>query len=543
MVTPPSTNPDPFQGFIDALNGAGMSFSDQVERSAARFAREATGFFNPVDRLRDSIRRLDKTNQLALKQGISVDRLRTSINKNSDVLTRGLVSNQKVIEAIVQNTESGIRIQSGALVDLTEEMVATGQDLTGLRQSTSNLLLFTGENTDAVQRAIRVNQDVSDKYGVSNDKLIQSVNSLRDTFEEASFFGGDTTASLQELATQLKGRTGGKEVEGAIRTLFQLGTGGVGNIGAAVLTGAQGFRARIAAGQQVGLSDIQPILERISQIAETSRGVGGGLGIGADIAAARTGLSKQQVNQLLLLNEQLKRNFELDKDVKATDDEKFNTVINIEQRAKNFYDNTAISTLAALGTANTTLIGIAAAIGQAGGFGGALKNFDLGRNTAPAKGIMGMLGKGGAGLLAGAAGGLAINAVGAAAGVDTGAAATGATLGATIGSIIPGVGTLIGGAAGAGIGLLVDIVSNTEKTAEELEKERREREEERQRERAAENARNISRLDFLAGYIRTRGGSFMTDPEMRDLLQGIKDAVELSNRNNPAGFRTTATKP
>jgi len=124
-------------------------------------------------------------------------------------------------------------------------------------------------------------------------------------------------------------------------------------------------------------------------------------------------------------------------------------------------------------------------------------------------------------------------------GIETGGAVAGMQYGAMAGSFIPGVGTLVGGGIGAVLGL---IATNTGKSAEELARQRRIADEERQRRRAEEATRDMSRLDFLAGYIRARGGSFMTDPEMKALFEAIKSAVEKTARNAPTGSNLSATR-
>ena len=184
-----------------------------VVQATRQVAAAATQFANPITRLQDSITRLDQSNRYALALGTTNEKLTKFVNKNTDVLSKGLVSNQKLIDAIAANFESGIRVQTPALMELSEEMIATGQDLQALTRMNSDLLLLTGDNIDALETVNRVNKEVSDKYGVSNEKLINSVNSLRDVFEESSFFGAKSTASLEAITMQLMGRTGGKASE------------------------------------------------------------------------------------------------------------------------------------------------------------------------------------------------------------------------------------------------------------------------------------------------------------------------------------------
>jgi len=469
-----------------------------VLQATRQLAGQVTAFVNPINRLQDSLTRLDKTNRASLALGTTTDKLRKSVEANSDVLDRGLVSTQKLMDAIVQNFESGVRVQNGAIADLTEEMIATGQDLNGLTSMNSDLLLFTGDNIRAVQDANRANREISDKYGVSNQKLIDSVNSLKSTFEEASFFGGETTASLETLTMELKARTGGKNVEGAIQTLLGLGTGGLGNLGAAIRTGAGGLRARISGGQAVGMGDIMPILQQVSQIAQQSGG--GNLALGADIAAMRTGLSRQQVVQLVNLNQQLQKDYTLNAESKKTTDETFNSIQNVNERARNFYDKTAIQSLALLGTISTATIGMAANTVMAGGA------------------LAGLLPAGGGGLAGGAARiGSMLPRLGGAAALGTAAygakAATGGGFlsniltGASVGSIGGPMGTIAGAAGGLIFSIFENIAGSTKETAEEVRKQREMEEEQRRQEAAIQASKDIARVSFLAQYIRSRGGA------------------------------------
>jgi len=493
----------------------------QIQRELAKATRDLNGsikqsirglqasfnsFVNPVTRLQDSITRLDQTNRAALALGTTTSKLEKTVSKNSDILQRGNVGYQKLVDAIVNNFEAGIRVQGGALGDLTEEMIATGQNVQGLREMNSDLLLFTGDNIRVMQDTNKANKDISDKYGVSNQKLIDSVNSLKQTFEEASFFGGETTASLEILTKELKARTGGKNVEGAIRTLLGLGTGGLGNLSTALRTGAGGLRSRISAGQAVSMGDIEPILAQVARIAMESGG--GNLALGADIAAMRTGLSREQVVQLVNLNNQLTKSYALSEDQKKTNDELLNNIGNINDRARNFYDNTAVEMLSKLGTIDAALIGLAInaslGLGMAQGFkptgGGGFK------------GALAGLGQIGGRLAFGATAGGAAFALNKLAPEEEGfaksamgvleKAATGASLGAIVGGGIPGA--LIGGAGGLLFGIFESIMDSSKKTAEATQKSAQIEEDKRKEERLRLAAKEIERINFLTGYIRAR---------------------------------------
>jgi hypothetical protein len=546
-VPPNTPPPSPYDPFRDAEAQARLG-RDQVAAAAKlnlsltqatrQLKASAAAFINPVNRLRDSLSRLDETNRRTLQIGTTSEKLTKEINKNSNVLTKGLVSNQKVIDAIATNYESGVRVQTTEMMNLTAEMIATGQDVQGLTNLNSDLLLFTGNNINALESVNKVNREVSDKYGVSNQKLIESVNSLRDTFEEASFYGADTTASLMNLTNELKVRTGGKNVEGAIKTLFSLGTGGLDTLSASMRTGAQGFRAKIGAGGQVGMEDIQPILDRVASIA--SQAGGGNLAIGADIAASITGLSRQQVNQLLQLNQQLQSDYTLNESMKKTQDETYNNLKNINERALNFYDKTAVDMLGILGKIDTTLLmviaqgamGAGAAFGFLGGFG---KSAKAGAST-PTQGQirMGQVGKTiGVGAL-----GLGAYAAGSVEG-STGKLLQAGLGGAAMGAAFGGpVGALVGGTVGVGVSLLQGILDTNEKQ-EDMQREQVEAErEERNRRRAAAMSDQLRSAQYLIGYLRSRG---MTQSEdATDVLRELLAEQRRANNRADSASRTDA---
>ena len=525
---------------------ASAKLNISITQATRELKASTARFVNPITRLQDSLSRLDATNRRALAAGTTTQKLTQEINKNSNILGKNLVSNQKLIEAVALNYESGVRVQTDEMMNLTQEMIATGQNVQALSKINSDLLLFTGDNINALENVNKVNRELSDKYGVSNDKLIESVNALRDTFSEASFFGANTTASLMNLTNELKVRTGGKEVEGAIKTLISLGTGGLDTLSASMRTGAQGFRSKIGTGQEVGMADIQPILDRVSEIA--SRTGGGSLAIGADIAAGITGLSKQQVNQLLQLNEQLKSDYTLNSDMKKTQDETLNNITNMKERAINFYDKTAVETLGMLGKIDTSILALAA---QAALFGGAAAGMGplmrrpgetdsaFRRRRAQQlrrKKIRGQqMGKAGA-VLALGAGALASGGLGDSMGAQM---LQGGLGGAAMGGAFLGLpGAIAGGIGGALFPVLKDILSSNE-NQEDMQKEQVEAErDERNRRRAAAMSDQLRSSQYLIGYLRSRG---MTQSEdATDVLRELLAEQRRANARADSASRTDA---
>jgi len=526
-----------------------------VGRSFERFA-------NPLTRFQDSIQRLDRTNREALKVGVTNEKLTREVSKNTNILSRGLVSNQKLQSAIIDNFGQGVRFQTEGLMNLTQEMIATGQNVQALSRLNSDLVLFTGENIKVIDNLAQVNEKVSNDYGVSNDRLINTMQSLRESMEVASFFGSNTVESLATVATQLTGRAGGTNIQGALNTLNRILVGGFETVQARAILGATNLGNRLTSGGTAGLQDVIPILARVNQL-QTQ--VGGGA-FGLDIVSNLLGVSKNQVAQLANLFEISQRDFKVQDNVKKTQDETLNNIENMRERAVNFYDNTAVASLGMLGSINTNILALLAKGAIVGGGGASV--LPMGRARQPGRlgpDFIGPLQRPGKYSLQGikntfaARGGFrgtALRGIGGV-GIGLGAASLiGATvpgadnisntlnyagMGAGIGSMIPipGVGTVAGAVGGAAIGLFMDIKENTSKSAEAEKRQAEIAEEKRRQESYQQASMDIDRINFLVSYVRSRSGFEGMNEDgnsyMRDIAAYSKRIAE-----NSEGPRTTA---
>ena len=526
-----------------------------VGRSFERFA-------NPLTRFQDSIQRLDRTNREALKVGVTNEKLTREVSKNTNILSRGLVSNQKLQSAIIDNFGQGVRFQTEGLMNLTQEMIATGQNVQALSRLNSDLVLFTGENIKVIDNLAQVNEKVSNDYGVSNDRLINTMQSLRESMEVASFFGSNTVESLATVATQLTGRAGGTNIQGALNTLNRILVGGFETVQARAILGATNLGNRLTSGGTAGLQDVIPILARVNQL-QTQ--VGGGA-FGLDIVSNLLGVSKNQVAQLANLFEISQRDFKVQDNVKKTQDETLNNIENMRERAVNFYDNTAVASLGMLGSINTNILALLAKGAIVGGGGASV--LPMGRARQPGRlgpDFIGPLQRPGKYSLQvikntfaarGGFRGTALRGIGGV-GIGLGAASLiGATvpgadnisntlnyagMGAGIGSMIPipGVGTVAGAVGGAAIGLFMDIKENTSKSAEAEKRQAEIAEEKRRQESYQQASMDIDRINFLVSYVRSRSGFEGMNEDgnsyMRDIAAYSKRIAE-----NSEGPRTTA---
>ena len=328
---------------------------------------ELEKFGNPIGMLTDSLNKMDSTNRDALKIGVTNTKLSKMVSKNSSVLSDNLVSNQALQEAIIQNFGQGVRFQTEGLMALTTEMIATGQDVQSLGNLNSDLALATDNSTGVVTRLAEVNKDASDKYGISNEKLINTLQTLKSSLDKASFFGDEAVESLGVAAQELKGRAGGKNIEGALATMSELLVGGLDTIKAASVLGIQGDRESMARGGGITADRMAEIADEFKRVSDS---MGGG-SLGLDYTAKLFEMSKAQVAGMLQLAKVAHNDSGIQEGLKKTTDETYNTIENVNARATNFYDKTAMSMLAVLGSIPLGAVGntaqIVAAIGGMGG--------------------------------------------------------------------------------------------------------------------------------------------------------------------------------
>ena len=126
---PPSNQPNPVQQLRNELLDTSNRLNKNLNRSLISLRGDFEKFTNPMTRLQDSISRMDATNREALKIGTTNKKLTDMVSKNTDVLAKGLVGNQQLQEALISNFGQGVRFQTKGLMDLTTEMIATGQNI------------------------------------------------------------------------------------------------------------------------------------------------------------------------------------------------------------------------------------------------------------------------------------------------------------------------------------------------------------------------------------------------------------------------------
>lgn len=499
-------------------------------------------YFNIADNLVEAFRKFETLQIQSLGMGVNYARF---LEANNDALDEARVGRQQLAEVMVSNFAAGIKMNSKELKNLNEEMIATGQDTKALESMNAQLLALTGRDVEVVNSLIKVNREVSDRYQISNDRLVQTMQSLSENFDQASFFGSDAVVAVGRLGTELQGLVG-VDMPREINTAISLLIPSIENMSRRQLAGLDGLEEKLT-NNTVTLSDLKPALTKVLDIGNRARQDHADSAI--TVAANQYQVSEQQFRQLTRLAEAVVNGNAHQSEIAKKREEEFNTLKNLREKQKDYFTEIAPKTYEELQAHGKLLNNILLATNvaaTAGGLGGLF-------GGAPKRG-RGFFGGLGATALRGA-GGLAAG--GALAGMMT--AGGQSSMGSNIGSLaggalgqmlipIPGVGAAIGSIAGTFLGDFIGKLSDpAEKTAEataqmaaEAERQRIEAERVRREEEMA-NRENISALETLSNYIQTLTAA--QPNTTRDLQEALENNTKELKAARAAAARNRTQAP
>jgi len=536
----PPGGPPSQQSLIDALRNLAQAFqdADRNETQYSRAVKENTNSlknlsnsirqnFNITKKMTEAVNRLDRNNLKALATGTTYNKF---LESNTAALKDLRAGFRETVEVQLSNFAAGIRVNSTELNDLNQELLLTGQNTKALEGVNSQLLAITGKDVRAVDTAARINKEVSDKFLISNDRLIQTLESLAGELDKASLFGTDAVEAISRVSQELQGMVG-VGMTSQIQTAISILQPSIDNIATQVLTGSEGLAAKLAQGT-LETEDLRPLFKRILEVNERTLATNDPR-VAGSLAASQLGLSESQNRSLL----QLARNFEnqvkVEDEARKTAKETEETLRTAREKANNFFDNVAPVIAAGVVPIAPAIYQLGIAMNAAGLLGNAGGLFGRGAGKAGAR----------AGVRAGlkAMGKRALGAVPLAGAVMGGYdAMQGDTVGAAIGGATTGafIGGPVGAVIGAGVGYLAATMMNTEKTADEIAKENESRDRER-REKEARNRAEIDQLTFMAQYLRRNSEqTVVSDPRTQDLIvtlikenQATRRKIAEVNRN------------
>jgi hypothetical protein len=217
--------------------------------------------YNITNKLRESIQALDKNNLKALATGTTYNRF---LQANTESLKDLRAGFRETVEVQLSNFAAGIRVNSDELNNLNQELLLTGQNTKALEGVNSQLLAITGKDVRAVSTAAKINQEVSEKYLISNDRLVETLNSLSEQLDQASFFGTQAVEAITRVGQELQGVVG-VGMSGPIQTVLSLLQPSIENISTQVLAGAEGLPQKLAEGT-LQTEDLKPLFSRIIEL-------------------------------------------------------------------------------------------------------------------------------------------------------------------------------------------------------------------------------------------------------------------------------------
>jgi hypothetical protein len=320
---------------------------------------------NVTNKLTEAIKVADRNVIKSLSMGISYQKF---LESNTEALNETEASRRETTAALIDGFDKGLNTNSGAVMDLTERMLLTGQDTKKLNSINADLMAVTGRNESVIQAASKATLDASNRYKISADRLIDTMQAMSEVFEEASFFGGATVGSLDAISKDLRGMVG-VDMVGQIAGFLKTLTPSLDNIATQSLLGAENVTKKIAEGT-ASTSDLMPILRRIQEISDQAL-QSNPPAVAKTIAAAQLGMSERQLTQALQLARAVASPREVDEAIAASNEEMAETLKTAQEKANDFYDRLAPGMHGFLATIAPAVLSISQLI-SAGGLTGSV---------------------------------------------------------------------------------------------------------------------------------------------------------------------------
>ena len=284
--------------------------------------------FNPTQTLSDSFQRSEKIQLKALAAGTTATKF---LNSNTIALNGLQSSTLSLREFMITGFTQGLRNLSESTISLADEMIITGQN-TDVLASQFGFLRFVTANS--VIETSKLSQSIlqnSKENGVSTQKLIESLDSLRGIMTDVSIFGTEAVGSFATLGTALTGRLQGVQgSQEAITGVLKLLSDPL-QLAGQELLGLTGLSQDLIAGR---LSQDQALV----QLAQASQAVEGRMsGDPILVASLQRAFGGPIVNQLRLVGQGI-RNFEgLSESEKKDRLANFKTMKSFEEQKTQFF--------------------------------------------------------------------------------------------------------------------------------------------------------------------------------------------------------------
>jgi len=466
-----------------------------VTDNLLRQTRTVTGFTN-------AITKAEKSQLQSLRLGTTYNKF---LKDNTEALKDSKIGFAETAKALLDNFDQGIRVNSGNVMKLTQRMIATGQDTQALNNLNSQLIALTGRNNDVLENVNDTNMDISDKYQISNTRLIETLNKMTEVLDSASFFGAESVEGVSNLVQELQGRVG-VGMAGQINTTLQALMPGLEALGRGGLLGSEQLTKDLADGT-AKMADMVPVFQQLLSARDEALRGGANPNVALQQVAAQFNLSERQLKAMLQLGTNVIEGIKKEDAARLKEDERFQSLRTAQQKANNFFDTMA-----------PAMYGQLVLIAEGAIRGAQLAN--LGGLAGGAAGPMGGRGKGGLRFgRAGLAGALALGAMAvpgmmssnggaggstSTGGVNLGGIGAGAAQGAMMGMVAGPWGAAIGGLIGGGLAYFQQTAESTAETAEATKELAEEEKRKKRQERQKELERQTNAMAALTAYVRSR---------------------------------------
>jgi hypothetical protein len=464
-----------------------------VTDNLLRQTRTVTGFTN-------AITKAEKSQLQSLKLGTTYNKF---LKDNTEALKDSKIGFAETAKALLDNFDQGIRVNSGNVMKLTQRMIATGQDTQALNNLNSQLIALTGRNNDVLENVNDTNMDISDKYQISNIRLIETLNKMTEVLDSASFFGAESVEGVSNLVQELQGRVG-VGMAGQINTTLQALMPGLEALGRGGLLGSEQLTKDLADGT-AKMADMVPVFQQLLSARDEALRGGANPNVALQQVAAQFNLSERQLKAMLQLGTNVIEGVKKEDEARLKEEERFQSLRTAQQKANDFFDTMA-----------PAMYGQLVLIAE-----GAIRGAQLANLGGLAGGAAGpMRGKGGLRLgRAGLAGTLALGAMAvpglmssnggaggstSTGGTNFGGIAAGAAQGAMMGMVAGPVGAAIGGLIGGGLAYFQQTADSTAETAEATKELAEEEKRKKRQERQKELERQNNAMAALTAYVRSR---------------------------------------
>lgn len=248
-------------GLITAFNAAAKGLVSAVGANTLKVAAAGAIFSEVGDKLAKSLKDITKVDQRL--SVINTD-LQKTLDGNSKALedtTGGLVQASK---ALTELRILGFKDSNKNLVNLATRLKLSGQNTEALFQVSQSLLGLGGISESAIDRFAKNVTDLSLKFGVTADSIVQAVNQLSNNLLDLNILGGVESAA--EFTSNLAAYVGDENAKLAgsfAKTLTSIST----NQNQLNIAGLEVLANQVATGARVSFaSQKQQIIEAANQV-------------------------------------------------------------------------------------------------------------------------------------------------------------------------------------------------------------------------------------------------------------------------------------